>query len=129
MTFRGVFGRLSKKSLEDNIDKKASRLNYSQNLLFLGANKIISVKDSYRISGSNNLNFHSKNMITDRKNKMQSMSRLLGSLDYKNILNRGYAVIKSPDDKIISSLKDAEVHQSMKVIFSDGKLDVRNKRK
>ncbi len=58
------------------------------------------------------------------------MSRLLESLDYKNILNRGYAVIKSPDDKkIISSLKDAEEHQSMRVIFSDGKLDVRNTRK
>lgn len=120
---------MSKKSLEDNIDKKASRLIYSQNLLFLGANKIISVKDSYSISASNNLNFHSKNIITDRKNKIHSMSRLLGSLDYKNILNRGYAVIKSPDDIIISSLKDAEDHQSMRVIFSDGKLDVTNKRK
>jgi exodeoxyribonuclease VII large subunit len=130
LTFSAIFGRLSKKSLEDNIDKKASRLNYSQSLLFLGADKIISVKDSYRISGSNNLNFHSKNMIADRKNKIQSMSRLLESLDYKNILNRGYAVIKSPDDKkIISSLKDAEEHQSMRVIFSDGKLDVRNTRK
>jgi len=129
LTFRGVFGRLSKKSLEDNIDKKASRLNYSQNLLFLGANKIISAKDTYRITGSNNLNFHSRNMIIDRRNEIQSMSRLLGSLDYKNILNRGYAVIKSPDDKIISSLKDAEEHQSMRVIFSDGKLDVTNKSK
>ena len=70
-----------------------------------------------------------RSMIIDRRNEIQSMSRLLGSLDYKNILNRGYAVIKSPDDKIISSLKDAEEHQSMRVIFSDGKLDVTNKSK
>ncbi|MAV98626.1 MAG: exodeoxyribonuclease VII large subunit [Rhodobiaceae bacterium] len=129
LTFKGIFGRLSKKSLEDNIDKKNSKLNYSGNLLLLRADNIISTKDNHRISGSTTLDFYSKNMITEKKNAVQSMLRLLESMDYKNILNRGYTVIKSSDDKIITSAKGADEHQSMRIIFSDGDLDVTHSKK
>jgi exonuclease VII large subunit len=49
------------------------------------------------------------------------MQQILQS-DPKNILKRGYAIVKNPNNKIISSKLAAEQEQQLIIEFQDGKI-------
>ena len=44
--------------------------------------------------------------------------------DYNNVLNRGFAILKNSDGKIISTLSDAQKSPSLNLKMKDGEMSV-----
>lgn len=51
-------------------------------------------------------------------------NQLLSSLDYKNTLRRGFAIIRTENSKIVSSQHDINHHSKLSIQFYDGECDV-----
>ena len=90
-------------SLRLNIGILKEQLNSSNNNLVNFSKRLIKSKDTY---------------FNAQKDKIISINKLLESLSYKSIINRGYSVIKNSKDKILKSKKD---------ILSDKKLIIETK--
>lgn len=70
------------------------------------------------------------NVFNEKKNKLSSYAGVLDSLSPLKVLNRGYS-FASKDDKIIKSINDININETVKFSFSDGSIDaiVKNKEK
>jgi len=90
-------------SLRLNIGILKEQLNSSNNNLVNFSKRLIKSKDTY---------------FNAQKDKIISINKLLESLSYKSIINRGYSVIKNSKDKVLKSKKD---------ILSDKKLIIETK--
>ncbi|MFY9589222.1 exodeoxyribonuclease VII large subunit [Rickettsia endosymbiont of Halotydeus destructor] len=64
------------------------------------------------------------NTLKNFKYKLTLNSSLLTSLDYNNVLKRGFAIIKSEDGKFLSSKNIAETKEKFSVKFFDGEVKV-----
>lgn len=65
-----------------------------------------------------------QNYLTAKMNSLNLQTQLLQSLDYKNVLKRGFAIIKSKDN-IITSSKMLRSGEEFSVIMHDGKVDAK----
>ncbi len=54
---------------------------------------------------------------------LSAQNRILDSLSYKNVLKRGYAVIRDGSDAVVSLATDIATGQNISIEFSDGKID------
>ena len=76
---------------------------------------------------SNRIRISSKQYISSRIEKINSVSKLIESLSYKSVINRGYAVIrnsnKKPVQKISDILGDNEINIELKDGILEGKID------
>tara|TARA_B000000475_G_scaffold114235_1_gene92467 strand:+ start:1471 stop:2760 length:1290 start_codon:yes stop_codon:yes gene_type:complete len=76
---------------------------------------------------SNRILISSKQYISSRIEKINSVSKLIESLSYKSVINRGYAVIrnsnKKPVQKISDILSDNEINIELKDGILEGKID------
>ena len=76
---------------------------------------------------SNRIRISSNQYISSRIEKINSMSKLIESLSYKSVINRGYAVIrnsnKKPVQKISDILSDNEINIELKDGILEGKID------
>ena len=63
--------------------------------------------------------------IKEVENQLNLYIQLLISLDYKTVLKRGFALIKSGDDKFITSKVIANKEQELNIQFYDGDVIVR----
>ena len=63
-------------------------------------------------------------LLTPLEHKLTLNSSLLASLDYNNVLNRGFAILKNSDGKIISTLSDAQKSPSLNLKMKDGEMSV-----
>ncbi len=54
---------------------------------------------------------------------LNAQNRILDSLSYKNVLKRGYAVIRDGSDAVVSLATDIATGQNISIEFSDGKID------
>ena len=61
--------------------------------------------------------------IDKREQKLISLAKLFDSYNYKNVLKRGFALVKSTDGKLIKSANDA--NGEMTIEFADGNRKVR----
>jgi exodeoxyribonuclease VII large subunit len=62
-------------------------------------------------------------MILNRhRQALASHDRILQSLSYKNVLKRGYAVVRGEDDRILTSAEAAATEALLSIEFSDGRL-------
>tara|TARA_B100001250_G_C19809522_1_gene795114 strand:- start:670 stop:1974 length:1305 start_codon:yes stop_codon:yes gene_type:complete len=104
--------KLSTSQLYKNFQGTSSRLNI----------RILNEQLSSRNGNLANLTkrlIKSKNIYFDvQKDKILSVNKLLESLSYKSIINRGYSVIKNSKEKVLKSEKD---------ILSDKKLIIESK--
>ena len=104
--------KLSTSQLYKNFQGSSSRLNI----------RILNEQLSSRNGNLANLTkrlIKSKNIYFDvQKDKILSVNKLLESLSYKSIINRGYSVIKNSKEKVLKSEKD---------ILSDKKLIIETK--
>ncbi|MCZ8376005.1 MAG: exodeoxyribonuclease VII large subunit [Beijerinckiaceae bacterium] len=57
-----------------------------------------------------------------RKAALEAQAKLLESLAYKNVLARGYAVIRQ-EDRILSRREGLETGQAISIEFADGRID------
>ena len=76
---------------------------------------------------SNRIHISSKQYISSRIEKINSVSKLIESLSYKSVINRGYAVIRNsnnkPVQKISDILSDNEINIELKDGILEGKID------
>jgi exodeoxyribonuclease VII large subunit len=76
---------------------------------------------------SNRIRISSKQYVSSRIEKINSVSKLIESLSYKSVINRGYAVIrnsnKKPVQKISDILSDNEINIELKDGILEGKID------
>ena len=76
---------------------------------------------------SNRIRISSKQYISLRIEKINSVSKLFESLSYKSVINRGYAVIrnskKKPVQKVSDILSDNEINIELKDGILKGKID------
>mgnify|MGYP003325174944 FL=1 len=76
---------------------------------------------------SNRIRISSKQYISSRIEKINSVSKLIESLSYKSVINRGYAVIrnsnKKPVQKTSDILSDNEINIELKDGILEGKID------
>ena len=76
---------------------------------------------------SNRIRTSSKQYIFSKIEKINSLSKLIESLSYKSVINRGYAVIrnsnKKPVQKISDILNDNEINIELKDGILEGKID------
>jgi exodeoxyribonuclease VII large subunit len=59
-------------------------------------------------------------LIERRNVALESQGKLLETLSYQATLNRGYAIVRGPDGKLIRASSVAEKSATLRVSFSDG---------
>jgi exodeoxyribonuclease VII large subunit len=64
-------------------------------------------------------------MIPLQKKQLEGLNRILRSLNYKNILKRGYTIIRDESKNIILSKDVAKKQNSLNILFSDGEITVK----
>lgn len=60
------------------------------------------------------------NLLARHRQTLLAQDRILQSLSYKNVLKRGYAVIRSEDDRVLSSAATIAAGDSLSIEFHDG---------
>ena len=63
-----------------------------------------------------------KNFLTTYELRLTTTTKLFNSLNYKNVLARGFALVKTTDGKLVQNA--AETPQAMQIEFADGKIEV-----
>jgi exodeoxyribonuclease VII large subunit len=86
--------------------------------------KIINYKMLQLNSIKNNFLPEKLNLLANFEHRFNLNASLLSSLDYNNVLKRGYAMIKSEDEKFISSKEEAKKSSKLKIKLFDGEITV-----
>jgi exodeoxyribonuclease VII large subunit len=89
-------------------------------------NKLVS-EQLYRAKTENErlitqINHNSQIQLNKARHNIQSFMQQILQSDPKKILKRGYAIVKNPNNKIISSKLAAEQEQQLIIEFQDGKI-------
>lgn len=92
-----------RQNLERMIDYRFLQLGHQTNYLIKAINRAIGVFE----------------------HKVDLNKSLLQSLDYNNVLKRGFALIKSPNGRFLSSKSTVGRHEQLKIRFFDGEIEVR----
>lgn len=72
---------------------------------------------------SNRIRISSKQYISSRIEKINSVSKLIESLSYKSVINRGYAVIRNSNKKPVQKISDILVDNEINIELKDGILE------
>ena len=62
------------------------------------------------------------NFFNDKKHNLHNLSKILNSYSYKNVLQRGYVIVRSANGKLIQSSKDQKFRNQIKCEFHDGEI-------
>ncbi len=62
------------------------------------------------------------NRLKETKSTLENLSKLLKSNHYREVLKRGFALIKNKNDHLISSVLDVSLNEEIIVELSDGKI-------
>lgn len=65
-------------------------------------------------------------LLNKQEHRLALNVSLLNSLDYSNVLKRGYAMIKNKNGKFLSSISEAQKSDSLYLKMQDGELEVSN---
>ena len=74
---------------------------------------------------SNRIRISSKQYISSRIEKINSVSKLIESLSYKSVINRGYAVIRNSNKKPVQKISDILIDNEINIELKDGILEVK----
>lgn len=76
-----------------------------------------------------NLNTRSNNLFenikTNKRNEFNNIKESLNLLNPLSIMERGYTVTKTKENKVLSSVKDVNINDKLDILFKDGNLDVK----
>ena len=120
--YESIAGRLSHRGLSSSIARSQDRLDaLSRRANTAHGNKIISTRTYVTELARRNINaFEIK--ITKTKARYDQANRLLGSLSYKSILDRGYAVVRNAKDMPIASVEKVKSGEAFSVELKDGRI-------
>lgn len=90
----------------------------------INPNKIIDYKLLQLTHQSDYLNSMIRKILNEFEQRFNLNSQLLTSLDYHNVLKRGFAVIKAKDGRILSSKIEASMNDKFDIKFLDGEIHV-----
>ena len=117
--------------LAHSLERQVSRKNQSLSQI---VNRLAHPKAKLE-KAAQELSFQSKNLIRlesrlleTRNKQIRHYSQMLEILSFKNILNRGYAVVRDEQGKVISSHETAKTRPLLDVEFADGKVLVQPKK-
>jgi exodeoxyribonuclease VII large subunit len=77
--------------------------------------------EKQRLEGIGNIKNNITNKLTSDKNNLTHIGQMLESMSYKNVLKRGFAIVRN-NDKIISSKSDFALPATIE--FSDGTVNI-----
>ncbi len=125
LQFEKINSKISKQSLLANILSK--KIEFESNLDFFSRVKMKYIKDqrdnmTRRFDRIFN-QIHST--LPLQKQQLEGLQRILQSLNYKNILKRGYTLIRGTDKEIIGSKYESKSYNSFNILFSDGEINVK----
>jgi len=86
--------------------------------------KILQIKSLQFSHLSNLLTKAAQNYLAAKTNNLNLQAQLLQSLDYKNVLKRGFAIIQSKDN-IITSSKMLSAGEVLSIVMHDGKVNAK----
>jgi exodeoxyribonuclease VII large subunit len=64
-------------------------------------------------------------LVTPYQDKLESLNRMLETLSYKSVLNRGYTVLRDDNGHVLETVKSVEKAQSVTAEVKDGKAKIR----
>lgn len=125
LQFEKINSKISKQSLLANILSK--KIEFESNLDFFSREKMKYIEDqrdnmTRRFDRIFN-QIHS--ILPLQKQQLEGLQRILQSLNYKNILKRGYTLIRGTDKEIIGSKYESKSYNSFNILFSDGEINVK----
>tara|TARA_Y100000590_G_scaffold470400_1_gene664541 strand:- start:5652 stop:7031 length:1380 start_codon:yes stop_codon:yes gene_type:complete len=120
--------KISRKALLDNILVKKYKLESELNLYLINKKDFVqsksnSINENYLAIYNNTIK-----KIPIRREQLAGFNRILNSLNYKNILKRGFAIVRDETQTIIPNQKIAEQKKKLNIVFSDGELNVINEK-
>jgi exodeoxyribonuclease VII large subunit len=99
--FLTISSRLNTKILKEQLKSKIDMLNNYSNRIRISSNQYIS----------------------SRIEKINSLSKLIESLSYKSVINRGYAVIRNSNNKPVQKISDILSDNEINIELKDGNLE------
>lgn len=91
--------------------------------------KLINYKYLQLNNSLSNLMGKKHNLLNRFMHQLYLNSSLLASLDYNNVLKRGYAMLKDPKGQYISSVRDVQQNTSLTIKLHDGEVVVKQESK
>lgn len=88
-------------------------------------NKILNYKILQLKNSVDNLSTKKESILTSFSYKLSMSSSLLSSLDYNQVLKRGYAMIKNDDNNYISTIKEIESSSYLHIKLQEGEIKVK----
>lgn len=120
--------------LNSNLRAKKEKLKNLENRLETAFKAQIKIKNQNILNQKKVLqnsisrfDYSYNNYLKSKNAQFENISRLLNSLDYKQTLARGFAIVKDENDNLLSSVNDAKSKNNLKIIFHDGDLNVSQK--
>lgn len=120
--YEGIAARLSHRGLEASIARNHDKLDaLSKRASTAHLNRTSTSRRNLFDLGRRNINAFS-NAVTRTRARYDQANRLLGSLSYKSILERGFAVIRNSKDRPIASALNIKSGESFSVELKDGRI-------
>ncbi|KAG1702668.1 Exodeoxyribonuclease 7 large subunit [Nymphon striatum] len=120
--YESIAGRLSHRGLSSSIARNNDRLDaLSRRANTAHGNKIKSTRTYINELTRRNINAF-ENKAVRAKARYDQANRLLGSLSYKSILDRGYAVVRNAKDTPIASIENVKSGEAFSVELRDGRI-------
>lgn len=67
------------------------------------------------------------NCIGARRRQLEGSAKLLGSLSYQNVLQRGYALVRDGDGRMVRTAASVHAGDALELEFGDGRVDAEAK--
>ena len=120
--YESIAGRLSHRGLSSSIARNQDRLDaLSRRANTAHGNKIKSTRTHVTELARHNINAF-ENQFSRTKARYDQANRLLGSLSYKSILDRGYAVVRNAKDVPVASVEKVKSGEAFSVELKDGRI-------
>ena len=120
--YESVAGRLSHRGLSSSIERNHDRLDaLGRRATAAHGNKIQSTRTTLSELARRNLN-SVENKILRIRSRYDQANRLLGSLSYKSVLDRGYAVVRNAKDTPVASAHTIKSGEAFSVELRDGRI-------
>lgn len=113
---------LLSKSLPKLLNLKTIELRQYR-LEFLNPIKLLPIKYNNLTIAKGNLNKAGISLVDKIDAKVTLYGMLLASLDYKNVIARGFSVVKAKSGKTISSINDLNIGDDMILEMKDGNIE------
>ena len=125
LKFERLNSKISRKSLLSNIFSKKLKLERNLDIFSREKSQFINSHRDYIVQSYNRIANQIDTMIPLQKKQLEGLNRILRSLNYKNILKRGYTIIRDESKNIILSKDVAKKQNSLNILFSDGEITVK----